>query len=42
MLKKIAFAALALGLVSGAASAAPVGAQNDTVIEYGCGYGYGH
>ncbi len=40
MLRKIALAALALGLVTGAASAAPVGTQHETVLAYGCGYGH--
>ncbi|MEZ5853015.1 MAG: hypothetical protein R3D68_20465 [Hyphomicrobiaceae bacterium] len=42
MFKKILLATFALGLVAGAANAAPVGVQNDTVVAYGCGYGYGH
>jgi len=42
-MKTIFGALLALGFLAGAANAAPVGTQNDTVIAYGCGYGYyGH
>lgn len=42
MFKKIALATLALSLIAGAANAAPVSTQNDTVISNGCGYDYGH
>jgi hypothetical protein len=41
-MKTIIGALLALGFLAGTANAAPVGTQNETVLEYGCGYGYGH
>ncbi len=39
-MKTIFSAILALGCLAGAANAAPVSAQNDTIIAYGCGYGH--
>ena len=42
-MKTLFSALIALGFLVGAAQAAPVTpAQTDTIVEWGCGGGYGH